>query len=345
VFDYVRSQVRYVGLEFGIHSLKPHAAREVAQRQFGDCKDKATLLVAMLAELGIAAEVALVRTRDEGPLADGIASLGVFNHAIVHVPTLGWWLDPTAVAHAANELPVGDGGGFALPIRADTSTRLEQLPAPALAEQLDEREVTLMLSSQGGATVQWTQRLRGLAAADLRTRLLAAATPREAIEQELGSLWPSAELRSLQLEGVHPIADEVVVRAQAVVPRIGQRQGQRWQLAPWRTMVPAPGALRHPGPRQADVALPRPLRVTVRTTLVAPRGWQLVQSPRPTTLAAKAAGAQFALAQTAASQWQLQLLWGGDGWRAADHEAVYQWWVQVDSALRSELVLETAGGL
>jgi len=57
VHAYVARQIRYVGLEFGIHSLKPHGVREILDRRFGDCKDKATLLVALLREVGIDAQV------------------------------------------------------------------------------------------------------------------------------------------------------------------------------------------------------------------------------------------------------------------------------------------------
>jgi len=56
----VVENTRYVGLEFGIHGYKPYRSTQVFQRRFGDCKDKATLLVALLEAAAIPARVALL---------------------------------------------------------------------------------------------------------------------------------------------------------------------------------------------------------------------------------------------------------------------------------------------
>ena len=53
--EYVQHHIRYMAVEVGIGGWQPHAAGEVFARQFGDCKDKATLLITMLHEAGIEA--------------------------------------------------------------------------------------------------------------------------------------------------------------------------------------------------------------------------------------------------------------------------------------------------
>src|SRR6266849_5471980 len=63
VYDYVVSRTRYVALEFGIHSFKPYPVETVLTRRFGDCKDKASLMHAMLEALGIDSRLVLLRTR------------------------------------------------------------------------------------------------------------------------------------------------------------------------------------------------------------------------------------------------------------------------------------------
>src|SRR6202142_1523201 len=50
VYDYVVQKTRYVALEFGIHGYKPYRCSQIFARGFGDCKDKATLIVTMLKE-------------------------------------------------------------------------------------------------------------------------------------------------------------------------------------------------------------------------------------------------------------------------------------------------------
>ncbi len=51
--DYMQKNIRYMAVEIGIGGYQPHPAPEVFAHQFGDCKDKATLLGAMLHEIGI----------------------------------------------------------------------------------------------------------------------------------------------------------------------------------------------------------------------------------------------------------------------------------------------------
>jgi transglutaminase-like putative cysteine protease len=48
LYDYVARNIRYVSLSFGVGRLQPHAASEVLQNGYGDCKDKHTLLQALL---------------------------------------------------------------------------------------------------------------------------------------------------------------------------------------------------------------------------------------------------------------------------------------------------------
>ncbi|HKR25869.1 MAG TPA: DUF3857 domain-containing protein, partial [Acidobacteriaceae bacterium] len=55
VADFMQQQIRYVGIEIGIGGLQPHAAQDVFRYRYGDCKDKATLMIAMLDAVGIRA--------------------------------------------------------------------------------------------------------------------------------------------------------------------------------------------------------------------------------------------------------------------------------------------------
>jgi Domain of Unknown Function with PDB structure (DUF3857)/Transglutaminase-like superfamily len=82
--DYVQSQIRYVAIEIGIGGFQPHAAAEVYRQQYGDCKDKATLLSAMLHQAGIDSYLALAQT-GRGIVAPEFASAITFNHAILAI--------------------------------------------------------------------------------------------------------------------------------------------------------------------------------------------------------------------------------------------------------------------
>src|SRR5581483_8326649 len=83
LYNFVSTQNRYVGIDFGIGRYQPHAAAEVLANQYGDCKDKDTLLEALLQAKGFSTAPALIGA-GIAPVAD-IPTPAVFNHAITTV--------------------------------------------------------------------------------------------------------------------------------------------------------------------------------------------------------------------------------------------------------------------
>ena len=96
VLRVVQRDIRYLGIEVGPGSHAPTHPDVVIKRRFGDCKDKAMLVLTMLAALGVDAHAALVNS--QGSLkADAIAAPHGFNHVIVRatIDKKHYWLDPT----------------------------------------------------------------------------------------------------------------------------------------------------------------------------------------------------------------------------------------------------------
>lgn len=81
---FVQRQVRYVAIEIGIGGYQPHAAREVFANLYGDCKDKVTLLSAMLRQIGIESHYVLVHT-SRGVVVPHFPSALSFNHVILAI--------------------------------------------------------------------------------------------------------------------------------------------------------------------------------------------------------------------------------------------------------------------
>lgn len=95
IYRYVAQQFRYIGIAFGIGRYQPHNAGEVLSNQYGDCKDKHTLLASLLQVVGITAYPALVSTTQQlDPL---VPTPGQVNHVISVIPQKGGylWLDTT----------------------------------------------------------------------------------------------------------------------------------------------------------------------------------------------------------------------------------------------------------
>ncbi|MDL2355417.1 MAG: DUF3857 and transglutaminase domain-containing protein [Pseudomonadota bacterium] len=107
--DWVRQNVRYVGVYIGAGGVVPHAAATVLENRYGDCKDHASLLEALLAAAGIDSSAALINSGNAYRLPT-IPTLGVFNHVITYVPSLDLYLDSTADSIAAGYLPAADLG-------------------------------------------------------------------------------------------------------------------------------------------------------------------------------------------------------------------------------------------
>jgi tetratricopeptide (TPR) repeat protein/transglutaminase-like putative cysteine protease len=95
IYNFVSLQFHYIGLDFGIGRYQPHAADDVLGNNYGDCKDKHTLLAALLKAAGYEAWPALIHARRK--LDPDVPSPAQFNHVITVVPRGDQmiWLDTT----------------------------------------------------------------------------------------------------------------------------------------------------------------------------------------------------------------------------------------------------------
>ena len=94
---FVQDDIRYLGIEMGRGSHEPRQPATVMAQRYGDCKDKALFLAALLRELGVEAYPALVNTKLRRRLDDFLPSPFLFDHAITEVVDGGktYWIDGT----------------------------------------------------------------------------------------------------------------------------------------------------------------------------------------------------------------------------------------------------------
>jgi len=95
IYNYVSLRYHYVSLALGSWRYQPHAANEVLANQYGDCKDKHTLLATLLKAVGIQAYPALISSHTR--IAEEVPSPGQFDHVITVVGRgNSWvWMDTT----------------------------------------------------------------------------------------------------------------------------------------------------------------------------------------------------------------------------------------------------------
>ena len=129
IYNYVSSHFHYVSLSFGVGRYQPHPAEDVLENEYGDCKDKHTLLATLLKAAGIEAWPALINaTRKLDP---SMPSPGQFDHVITYVPHNGspLWLDTTPEVAPFGLLMASLRNKQALIIPGDKPAELKTTPA------------------------------------------------------------------------------------------------------------------------------------------------------------------------------------------------------------------------
>lgn len=94
---FVQDEVRYLSISEGTHYYKPYEPKIVFKRRFGDCKDKAFLLHALLKLMNIDSTVVLVNSSNPKMLEDAIPTIADFDHVILQIEIEGqiYYVDPT----------------------------------------------------------------------------------------------------------------------------------------------------------------------------------------------------------------------------------------------------------
>ncbi len=95
LYRHVANTIRYVATFLGEGRVVPRSAAAVLAEGWGDCKDHAALLQALLAAKGIEAQPALISLHNSYTLPD-VPGLSALDHVITYVPSLNLYLDSTA---------------------------------------------------------------------------------------------------------------------------------------------------------------------------------------------------------------------------------------------------------
>jgi tetratricopeptide (TPR) repeat protein len=186
----VQQQTRdlFLGMNFG--GLTPASADETWRRRFGDCKGKTALLLALLGQLGVKAQAALVTTANGDGLDERLPSLQGFDHVIVRAEIGGkiYWLDGARpYDHSLDDLPIPNFG-WALPVQV-AGAKLERLNAqPYVEPNIDQ---SLRLDASAGLDKPAPAHAQMIERGDLAMSerlLLQAITPAD-LDRVLRQFW------------------------------------------------------------------------------------------------------------------------------------------------------------
>ena len=168
IYNFVSLKFHYIGLDFGIGRYQPHAADDVLDNGYGDCKDKHTLLAALLKAAGYDAWPALIHVQRK--LDPDVPSPAQFNHVITVVPREGSyiWLDTTPEVARYRLLMQPLRNKEALVIPNDGPAKLMRTPANPPDPQAQEFAMSGKLDEDGTFTGHAEQSYEGYTEVVLR---------------------------------------------------------------------------------------------------------------------------------------------------------------------------------
>lgn len=185
LYQWVNHNIRYVAIFLGFGGVVPHEAQAIADARYGDCKDKTTLLQALLAAKGIASSTALINATDVYWLPSIAMPTTAFNHAITYIPEFDVFLDATPGKAMFGVLSPQLLGKTALVIQnAQGEPELKKLPIAQTQNHGVNIYTTLQLNDQGD--IRGQSQVEPVGTLDLLSRLIFRSLP-PGVEPQLAS--------------------------------------------------------------------------------------------------------------------------------------------------------------
>lgn len=250
VADFMQQQIRYVAIEIGIGGWQPHPAEDVFRSRYGDCKDKATLMIAMLDAAGVRATWVSVDDR-RGRIDPAAPSL-FGDHMIIAIEIPKGYdnprlkavvtarngrryliFDPTNAYVPVGDLPENEQGGYGV-LAAGEDSQVIQLPVLSPDADTTERTAKFELDSDGTLKGHVTVTRLGASSWGLRESLAmeSAKEQREAMERTLQRDFSAFTLDQETMKNVRQLDEPVTVEYQVTAPSYAKSAGSLLLVRP-----------------------------------------------------------------------------------------------------------------
>jgi Flp pilus assembly protein TadD/transglutaminase-like putative cysteine protease len=272
LYDYVAKNIRYVSLSFGLSRYQPRAAAEVFTNQYGDCKDKHTLLAAMLGAAGIRADAVLIPSLRK--LDVSLPSPSQFDHVITAVPVNGQllWMDTTTEVAPFRLLAASLRNKSALLVPADGAGKIVETPQDPPFLSTQRVEVDAQVSELGKLTSKLRYFVRG--DNELALRIAFRRTP-QTQWKELGQTVATLDGLHGEVTAVKPSDPSDTSKPFELDLDLAQPNYLDWSSKKTKVALPlaAIGVPGIPEDNSAPIRLGSPLDVTVRLKLTLPENY------------------------------------------------------------------------
>jgi hypothetical protein len=163
---WVKENIRYVAVYLSVGRVVPHDAATVLRNKFGDCKDKVTLMSALLAARGIASESALINLGSAYSLPEP-PTLAALNHVIVYLPEFDLYDDPTMNIAAFGTLAAEAYDKPVVRVSA-AGANVARTPPMNIRNHTSQVRTTVQVAADGAVPGQTEESSTGILASSLR---------------------------------------------------------------------------------------------------------------------------------------------------------------------------------
>ncbi len=250
IAEFVQKQVRYFVIEMGIGGYQPHFAADIYRNRYGDCKDKATLVSAMLSSVGIHSALMMVDHRRGVVDPDAPSIVGDHMIAAIEIPkgydsprlrsvvtakTGRRYLifDPTWEKTAFGQLEHELQGGYGVLLEGSDS-QIVQLPI--LAPELNTIRRTASFHLQPDGSLKGTVTEKRFGDVSQATRSLYtvgdAKEQREYLDHVLGQDFTTFQVSDVKVENADALNKDLTTTYTLAADRFGKNMGSLLMVRP-----------------------------------------------------------------------------------------------------------------
>jgi hypothetical protein len=296
---FAQRDVRYYAIEIGIGGYRPHPAGEIFSHRYGDCKDKATVLSSMLAQIGVKSYYILIHAT-RGIYTENTPPNSGFNHAILAIqmpdasisrklpgmyddPKLGHLLifDPTNDLVPLGQLPYYEQDSFALLV-TDSGGQLIHLPVTSPDLNQIHREAKLKLLPDGTLQGEIEETRSGYMAMLGRAYLQhqSQGDRKKMLEHFWGPNLGSFQVDSFDLVNENDIDKDLVLHYKFTASHYAKSAGSLLLVRP-RVIGEMAGAFDVSKPRHYAYEFDAPFFRSDNVEITLPEGYSVDELPEP----------------------------------------------------------------
>src|ERR1700733_640530 len=300
IAEFVQKQVRYFVIELGIGGYQPHYAADILHNRYGDCKDKATLLTAMLSTVGIHGALVMVDHRRGVVDPDAPSIVGDHVIAAIEIPrgysspklrsvvtskTGRQYLifDPTWDKTAFGQLEHNLQGGYGVLVEGSDSQIIQ---FPVLSPDLNtiHRTASFQLQSDGTLKGTVTEKRFGDLSVDRRSLYTMgdAKEQTQFLDRVLGQDFTSFTVSDVKVQNAEALNKDLTTSYSLTADRFGKSMGSLLMIRP--RVLGSEGLRTDQKKRYVPINLSETMQEQDDYTIELPTGYAVDEIPDPVKL-------------------------------------------------------------